>query len=64
MSTIINGNFQDANAAKRALSDLSIAGVAPEQSATFSVSLPKPTADTALLPWTTVTGSVSTMSEQ
>lgn len=40
MSTIINGNFQDLNAAKRAVSDLLATGFTPEQTSCFSIEIP------------------------
>jgi len=46
MSTIINGNFQDLNAAKRALSDLLSTGFADAQTSCFSVTIPGHDADT------------------
>ena len=46
MSTIINGNFQDLNAAKRALSDLLSTGFTDAQTSCFSVTIPGHDADT------------------
>ena len=46
MSIIINGNFQDLNAAKRALSDLLNTGFTEAQTSCFSVTLPGRDADT------------------
>ena len=46
MSTIINGNFQDLNAAKRAVSDLLATGFTPEQTSCFSVDIPGHDTDT------------------
>lgn len=46
MSTIINGNFQDFNAAKRAVSDLLNTGFTDAQTSCFSVTIPGHDADT------------------
>ncbi len=46
MSTIINGNFQDLNAAKRAMSDLLNTGFTDAQTSCFSVVMPGYNADT------------------
>jgi len=46
MSTIINGNFQDLNAAKRALSDLLDTGFTHAQATCFSVNIPGHNTDT------------------
>ena len=46
MSTIINGNFQDLNAAKRAVKDLLNTGFSAEQTSCFSVDIPGRDADT------------------
>ncbi len=45
MSTIINGNFQDLNAAKRAVSDLLSTGFTDAQTSCFSVTIPGHDAD-------------------
>ncbi len=50
MSIIINGTFLDSSAAKRAISDLSSAGFAPEQVSSFVVTLPGDTAETHASP--------------
>ncbi len=46
MSTIINGNFQDLNAAKRAVSDLLGTGFTDTHTTCFSVAIPGHSADT------------------
>ncbi len=46
MSTIINGNFQDLNAAKRALADLTNTGFTDAQTSCFSVTIPGHDSDT------------------
>ena len=46
MSTIINGNFQDLNAAKRAVTDLLNTGFTPAQTSCFSVNIPGHDTDT------------------
>jgi hypothetical protein len=46
MSTIVNGNFQDLNAAKRAVTDLLNTGFTPDRTSCFSVNIPGRHADT------------------
>ena len=46
MSSIINGNFQDLNAAKRAVSDLLGTGFSDAQTSCFSVAIPGRDSDT------------------
>lgn len=46
MSTIINGNFQDLNAAKRAVTDLLNTGFTPGQTSCFLVNIPGHEKDT------------------